>query len=159
MTTKIKMLGIDLAKGSFQVCAVGSEGTVLYYRALLWTRRGGLGAHDHLEITDPERFASYYPECRIERRELFLMLLGDSRLLVGLKLSRAGSNSSLCDFKTVLYDRPAIDNRHTLRSGRAAAINISALTDRVDLAARNDIDGRGLGWQCRVRTHGRCHHG
>lgn len=27
MTTKIKMLAIDLAKGSFQVCAVGPEGT------------------------------------------------------------------------------------------------------------------------------------
>ena len=29
MTTKIDMLAIDLAKGSFQVCAVGPEGTVL----------------------------------------------------------------------------------------------------------------------------------
>ncbi|SEF77691.1 hypothetical protein SAMN05421751_104240 [Jhaorihella thermophila] len=28
MTTKIKMLAIDLAKGSFQVCAVGPEGRV-----------------------------------------------------------------------------------------------------------------------------------
>ena len=27
MTTKINMLAIDLAKGSFQVCAVGPEGT------------------------------------------------------------------------------------------------------------------------------------
>ena len=26
MTTNISMLAIDLAKGSFQVCAVGSEG-------------------------------------------------------------------------------------------------------------------------------------
>jgi hypothetical protein len=30
MTTKINMLAIDLAKGSFQVCAVGLDGTVLY---------------------------------------------------------------------------------------------------------------------------------
>ena len=28
MTTKISMLAIDLAKGSFQVCAVGPDGVV-----------------------------------------------------------------------------------------------------------------------------------
>ena len=38
MTTKINMLAIDLAKGSFQVCAVGPEGTVLYNRSLSRTR-------------------------------------------------------------------------------------------------------------------------
>ena len=32
--TKIRMLAIDLAKGSFQVCAAGPEGAVLYNRAL-----------------------------------------------------------------------------------------------------------------------------
>ncbi|MEF2549947.1 transposase [Aurantimonas sp. A2-1-M11] len=32
--TKISMLAIDLAKGSFQVCAVGPDGAVLYNRAL-----------------------------------------------------------------------------------------------------------------------------
>lgn len=30
MTTPINMLAIDLAKGSFQVCAIGLDGTVLY---------------------------------------------------------------------------------------------------------------------------------
>lgn len=34
MTTNISMLAIDLAKGSFQVCAVGPEGTYLYNRSL-----------------------------------------------------------------------------------------------------------------------------
>ncbi len=34
MTSKISILAIDLAKGSFQVCAVGSDETVLYNRAL-----------------------------------------------------------------------------------------------------------------------------
>lgn len=38
MTTKIRMLAIDLAKFSFQVCAVGADGTVLYNRVLSWTR-------------------------------------------------------------------------------------------------------------------------
>ena len=38
MTTNISMLAIDLAKGSFQVCAVGPEGTVLYNRSLSRTR-------------------------------------------------------------------------------------------------------------------------
>lgn len=38
MTISISMLAIDLAKGSFQVCAVGPEGTVLYNRSLSRTR-------------------------------------------------------------------------------------------------------------------------
>jgi len=38
MTTKISMLAIDLAKGSFQVCAVGPDGAVLYNRVLSRTR-------------------------------------------------------------------------------------------------------------------------
>lgn len=38
MTKKISVLAIDLAKGSFQVCAVGPDGAVLYNRALSRTR-------------------------------------------------------------------------------------------------------------------------
>ena len=38
MTTKIGMLAIDLAKGSFQVCAVGPEGAAHYNRGLSRTR-------------------------------------------------------------------------------------------------------------------------
>lgn len=34
MTTKISMLAIDLAKGSFQVCAIRSDGAVLYNRVM-----------------------------------------------------------------------------------------------------------------------------
>jgi len=34
MTMKISTLAIDLAKGSFQVCAVGAHGAVLYNRVL-----------------------------------------------------------------------------------------------------------------------------
>src|SRR6056297_2237424 len=34
MTTRISVLAIDLAKGSFQVCAVGPDGAVLYNRVL-----------------------------------------------------------------------------------------------------------------------------
>jgi len=33
MKTKISMLAIDLAKGSFQVCAVGQDGAVLSNRS------------------------------------------------------------------------------------------------------------------------------
>ncbi|HEV7436243.1 MAG TPA: hypothetical protein VGO22_15420 [Pseudorhizobium sp.] len=36
--TKISMLAIDLAKGSFQVCAVGPDGAVLSNRALSRSR-------------------------------------------------------------------------------------------------------------------------
>jgi transposase len=38
MKTKINMLAIDLAKGSFQVCAVGPDGAVLSNRAMSRTR-------------------------------------------------------------------------------------------------------------------------
>ena len=38
MKTKISMLAIDLAKGSFQVCAVGQDGAVLSNRAMSRTR-------------------------------------------------------------------------------------------------------------------------
>ncbi len=42
MTNQIGLLAIDLAKGSFQVCAVGPDGTVLYNRALSRTRLAAL---------------------------------------------------------------------------------------------------------------------
>ena len=42
MKTKISMLAIDLAKGSFQVCAVGQDGAVLSNRALSRTRLAAL---------------------------------------------------------------------------------------------------------------------
>jgi transposase len=38
MTTLISMLAIDLAMGSFQVCAIGADGAVLYNRVLTRTR-------------------------------------------------------------------------------------------------------------------------
>lgn len=42
MTTKISMLAIDLAKGSFQVCAVGPDGSVRPSRAMSRTRVASL---------------------------------------------------------------------------------------------------------------------
>ena len=42
MTTKISMLAIDLAKGSFQVCAVGPDGAVLFNKAVSRSRLGAL---------------------------------------------------------------------------------------------------------------------
>src|SRR6056297_119317 len=42
MKTKISMLAIDLAKGSFQVCAVGPEGTVISNRAMSRSRLAAL---------------------------------------------------------------------------------------------------------------------
>ena len=44
MTTTIRMLAIDLAKGSFQVCAIRAEGTVPYNLALSRTRLAALRA-------------------------------------------------------------------------------------------------------------------
>jgi transposase len=42
MTSKISILAIDLAKGSFQVCAVGPDGTVVFNRAMSRTRLAAL---------------------------------------------------------------------------------------------------------------------
>lgn len=42
MTTNISMLAIDLSKGSFQVCSVGPDRTVLYNRALSRVRFAAL---------------------------------------------------------------------------------------------------------------------
>ncbi|RDC71400.1 IS110 family transposase, partial [Rhodovulum sp. 12E13] len=42
MKTKISMLAINLAKGSFQVCAVGQDGAVLSNRAMSRTRLAAL---------------------------------------------------------------------------------------------------------------------
>jgi transposase len=46
MTSKISILAIDLAKGSFQVCAVGPDGVVVFNRAMSRTRLATLLA-DH----------------------------------------------------------------------------------------------------------------
>jgi transposase len=46
MTSKISILAIDLAKGSFQVCAVGPDGAVVFNRAVSRTRLATLLA-DH----------------------------------------------------------------------------------------------------------------
>ncbi len=42
MTTTINMPAIDLAKGSFQVCAVTADGAVLYNRVLSRMRLAAL---------------------------------------------------------------------------------------------------------------------
>lgn len=46
MTTKISILAIDLAKGSFQVCAVGPDGAVVFNRAVSRTRLATLLADE-----------------------------------------------------------------------------------------------------------------
>ena len=58
MTTKINMLAIDLAKGSFQVCAVGPEGTVRYNRSLSRTRLAKLLAEQPACIVAMEACAT-----------------------------------------------------------------------------------------------------
>jgi hypothetical protein len=46
MTSKSRILAIDLAKGRFQVCAVGPDGVVVFNRAMSPTRLAALLA-DH----------------------------------------------------------------------------------------------------------------
>ncbi|SMC91225.1 hypothetical protein SAMN06297251_11245 [Fulvimarina manganoxydans] len=43
MMAQISMLAVDLSKGSFQVCAIGSDGTVLYKRAFASALLGAAG--------------------------------------------------------------------------------------------------------------------
>ncbi len=63
MTTNISILAIDLAKGSFQVCAVGPDGAVLYNRALSRTRLAALLAEQPTCIVAMEAFATSALRC------------------------------------------------------------------------------------------------
>lgn len=58
MTAPIKMLAIDLAKGSFQVCAIGLDGAVLYNRVLSLTRLSALLAEQQCCIVAMEACAT-----------------------------------------------------------------------------------------------------
>jgi transposase len=68
MTTNISMLAIDLAKGSFQVCAVGPEGTVLYNRSLSRTRLATLLADQPACIVAMEACATSHHWGRVAQR-------------------------------------------------------------------------------------------
>ena len=68
MTTKINMLAIDLAKGSFQVCAVGPEGTVRYNRSLSRTRLATLLAEQPACIVAMEACATSHHWGRVAQR-------------------------------------------------------------------------------------------
>ncbi|MFW2590226.1 IS110 family transposase [Sagittula sp. SSi028] len=68
MTTHISMLAIDLAKGSFQVCAVGPEGTVLYNRSLSRTRLATLLADQPACIVAMEACATSHHWGRVAQR-------------------------------------------------------------------------------------------
>ena len=56
--TKISMLAIDLAKGSFQVCAVGSDGAVLSNRAMSRTRLASLLAEQPVCVVAMEAYVT-----------------------------------------------------------------------------------------------------
>ena len=58
MKTKTNMLAIDLAKVSFQVCAVGPEGTVSHNRGLARTRLATLLAEQPACIVAMEACAT-----------------------------------------------------------------------------------------------------
>ena len=58
MTTIISMLAIDLAKGSFQVCAIGLDGAVRYNRVLSRTRLRALLAEQRPCIVAMEACAT-----------------------------------------------------------------------------------------------------
>lgn len=68
MTTNISMLATDLAKGSFQVCAVGPEGTVLYNRSLSRARLATLLADQPACIVAMEACATSHHWGRVAQR-------------------------------------------------------------------------------------------
>ncbi|WP_017926954.1 IS110 family transposase [Limimaricola hongkongensis] len=65
--TKISMLAIDLAKGSCQACAVGSNGAVLSNRAMLRTRLASLLAEQPVCMVAMEACATSHHWGRIAR--------------------------------------------------------------------------------------------
>ncbi|KZM45643.1 IS110 family transposase [Labrenzia sp. OB1] len=65
MTSKISILAIDLAKGSFQVCAVGCDGTVLYNRALSRNRLATLLGEQPVCVVAMEACATSHHWCRM----------------------------------------------------------------------------------------------
>lgn len=68
MTKTINMLAIDLAKGSFQVCAIGSDGAVHYNRALSRTRLAALLAGQPACIVAMEACAASHHWGRVAQR-------------------------------------------------------------------------------------------
>lgn len=62
---EISMLAIDLAKGSFQVCAVGSDGSVLSSRAMSRTRLASLLAEQPVCVVAMEACATSHHWGRI----------------------------------------------------------------------------------------------
>ena len=68
MTTNISMLAIDLAKGSFQICALGPEGTVLYNRAVSRARLAALLAEQPACIVAMEACATSHHWGRVAQR-------------------------------------------------------------------------------------------
>ena len=68
MKTKINMLAIDLAKGRFQVCAVGPDGVVIFKRALSRTRLAALLAEQPACVVAMEACAPSHHWGRIAER-------------------------------------------------------------------------------------------
>jgi len=68
MTAKINMLAIDLAKGSFQVCAVGPDGAVISNRALSRTRLAALLAEQPACVVAMEACATSHHWGRVADR-------------------------------------------------------------------------------------------
>ncbi len=68
MPIQVSLLAIDLAKGSFQVCAVGPDGTVQYNRALSRTRLAALLTEHPTCIVAMEACATFYHWGRVAQR-------------------------------------------------------------------------------------------
>ena len=68
MTTNISMLAVDLSKGSFQVCAVRLDGTVLYNPALSRTRFAALLADQPACVVAMEACATSHHWGRVARK-------------------------------------------------------------------------------------------
>jgi transposase len=81
MTTPINMLAIDLAKGSFQVCAIGQDGAVLYNRVLSRTRLAALLAEQQSCIVAMEACATSHYWGRVAQSHGHEVRLGPAPVL------------------------------------------------------------------------------
>ena len=68
MTTNISVLAVDLSNGSFQVCAVRPDRTVLYNRALSRTRFAAILADQPACIVALEACATSHHWGRVARK-------------------------------------------------------------------------------------------
>lgn len=87
MTTRTSMLAIYLAKGSFQVCAIGADGAVLHNRVLSRPRLMTRLSEQPACVVAMEAGATTHPWGRVAQSHGDLHIPHDQRRTVGAERS------------------------------------------------------------------------